>query len=250
MRKFGLIGFPLGHSFSKEFFKEKFESEGITDCFYKNYPMESLEKLPEIICNDTELCGLNVTIPHKTAVLRYVDYMEPAVKEIGAANVLKIRREKTKIHISAFNSDITGIRDSVSPYITGDVKKALILGTGGSSKSVAYALIKMGIEIIKVSRTKSPDALTYDEINSGIISGVDLIINATPLGMYPDIATKPAINYDLLNERHILFDLVYNPEITLFLKTGKEKGCRTISGLKMLYSQAEKSWEIWNDPQL
>ncbi len=250
MRKFGLIGFPLGHSFSKEYFTEKFARENITDSCYENYPIGSIGKICRIISDNPELCGLNVTIPYKTAILRYVDQMDQAVTEVGAANVLKIRKINTKIRITAFNSDITGIKDSLSHYVTANTKKALILGTGGSCRAVAYTLRKMGIEIIKVSRSRSSDALSYNEITPGIIRDTDIIINTTPLGMYPDISSSPAINYDLLNEKHILFDLVYNPELTTFLKMGQERGCRIINGLKMLYSQADKSWEIWNDPQL
>jgi shikimate dehydrogenase len=250
MRKFGLIGFPLGHSFSKKYFREKFEREKITDCRYDNYPIESIEKLSDIIHENPELCGLNVTIPYKTAVLDFAGYKDPAVIEIGAANVLKIKRGKDKINISAFNSDITGITDSLSPFVTGNVKKAMILGSGGSSRAVAYTLKKMGLEIINVSRRKSPGSLTYAEIDQDILENTDLLINTTPLGMYPDISSKPSIDYNLLNEKHILFDLVYNPEMTSFLRMGQERGCRIITGLKMLYSQAERSWEIWNDPDL
>jgi shikimate dehydrogenase len=250
MRKFGLIGFPLEHSFSKKYFTEKFAKERITDCSYENFPIESIERLSWIISNTLEVCGLNVTIPYKTEVLQYADYLEPAVREIKAANVLKIRRGNSKIHISAFNSDITGIRDSLAPYLDGNIRKALILGTGGSSKAVAYTLRKMGLEVLKVSRSKSLEAITYDEMNSGIIPDADILVNTTPLGMYPDISSSPAIDFNQLSEKHILFDLVYNPEITTFLKMGQERGCRIICGLKMLYSQAERSWEIWNDPDL
>lgn len=250
MRKYGLIGFPLGHSFSKEYFAEKFAREKITDCHYENYPIDSIEKLSLIISENPELYGLNVTIPYKTAVLEFADSMDPAVAEIGAANVLKIKREGPKVQISAFNSDITGITESLSLYITRNVKKALIFGTGGSSMAVEYTLGKMGLETIKVSRKKTTGAIRYDEISPGIMEDTDLLVNTTPLGMYPDIYSKPSINYDLLNERHILFDLVYNPELTSFLRAGQERGCKTISGLKMLYSQAEKSWEIWNDHDL
>lgn len=247
MRKFGLIGFPLGHSFSKQYFTDKFEREQISDCEYRNYPVASLEELPGIVRNNPELCGLNVTIPYKTEILHYVDQTEPVVKEIGAANVLKITRKGPVIRINAFNSDISGIRDSVSPLLTGKEKKAMILGTGGSSRAVCYILEKLGLEIIRVSRTGSDATLSYREVNSDIIESSDLIVNTTPLGMYPDISSKPEIDYSLLNEKHILFDLVYNPELTSFLRMGKERGCRIISGLKMLYSQAERSWEIWND---
>lgn len=247
MRKFGLIGFPLGHSFSKKYFTEKFEKEKISDCAYDNYPIASIERLSEIIQKDQELCGLNVTIPYKSAVLEFASSMDPAVQEIGAANVLKIKRKGTKTYISAFNSDITGIRDSFSPYMNRKIKRALILGTGGSSRAVAYILKNMFIDFRYVSRRKSAEVLTYEQLTPQIIEETDLIVNTTPLGMYPEITLKPSIDYSFLNEKHILFDLVYNPEMTTFLKMGQERGCTIITGLTMLYSQAERSWEIWND---
>ncbi len=250
MRKFGLIGFPLGHSFSKKYFTGKFEREKITDCTYDNYPIASIEKLSEIISRDQELCGLNVTIPYKSAVLDFASSMDPAVQEIGAANVLKIRRKGSITYIAAFNSDITGIRDSLPSDLTRKIRKALILGTGGSSRAVAYTLRNMLIEFRYVSRRKTAGALTYDQLTPQIIEETDLIVNTTPLGMYPEISFRPSIDYSLLTERHILFDLVYNPEMTTFLKMGKERGCTIITGLKMLYSQAERSWEIWNDDSL
>ena len=177
------------------------------------------------------------------------DDAEPAVNDIGAVNVLKIRRISGVIRISGFNSDITGICVSVSPY-AGSIKNTLILGTGGSSKAVAYTLKKLGINATLVSRTKKEESITYGDLTPEIVANAELIINTTPLGMFPEINTLPDIDYNLLNEKHILFDLVYNPEITAFLKKGKEKGCKIITGLNMLYAQAERSWEIWNDESL
>ncbi len=250
MRKFGLIGYPLGHSFSGKYFSEKFAREGIMDCSYENYPLETLNRFPELIFETPELCGLNITIPYKTEIINYIDDTDPAVKEIGAVNVLKIKRIENQIRISGYNSDITGIKVSVMPFVAEHIKNAIILGTGGSSKAVAYTLKKMDIGVTFVSRTKKKDCITYGDLTSRVIRKADLIINTTPLGMFPDITTMPDINFNLLNEKHILFDLVYNPEFTAFLRKGKERGCKIITGLKMLYAQAERSWEIWNDVNL
>jgi shikimate dehydrogenase len=250
MRKFGLIGYPLGHSFSGKYFSEKFVREGISDCLYENYPLEKLERFPELISSNRELSGLNVTIPYKTEIIKFLDSTEPAINEIGAVNVLKIRRSGNKVKVSGFNSDVTGIRESIIPYMNTGITNALILGTGGSSKAVAYTLRKAGISFTFVSRTKKNDCITYDNLTPDILLNSQLIINTTPLGMYPDINKMPAIDFKLLSRKHILFDLVYNPEITSFLRKGKESGCTIITGLKMLYAQAERSWEIWNDDSL
>ncbi|HPI69491.1 MAG TPA: shikimate dehydrogenase [Bacteroidales bacterium] len=250
MRKYGLIGYPLGHSFSKKYFTEKFRRENISDCSYDNYPVESIDILPVILENDPEISGLNVTIPWKTDVLKYIDVKEACLNEIGAANVLKIRRKAGSIIVSGFNSDIYGIRESLLPFINEELKNALVLGTGGAAKAVIYVLKSLGLTVINVSRRRKTGILQYEDVDKEIIEKTSIIVNTTPLGMYPDISSLPAINYRLLNENHILFDLVYNPEMTLFLKQGKERGCKIITGLKMLYLQAERSWEIWNDPDI
>jgi shikimate dehydrogenase len=250
MRKYGLVGYPLGHSFSKKYFTEKFDGEYITDCSYENFPLDDINKFPSLLKDNPDLYGLNITIPYKTEVLEYIDIRDTVVDETGAANVLKIKREGDKTIVYGFNSDVTGIRDSILPHLTKDLKSALILGTGGSSRAVAWTLKKMGINYTLISRDQKPGAICYSEINNNIISRIQLIINTTPLGMYPDIASCPVLDYDLLDKRHILFDLVYNPEMTTFLRSGQERGCSIITGLKMLYSQAEKSWEIWNNDNL
>jgi shikimate dehydrogenase len=247
MRKFGLIGFPLGHSFSKKYFAEKFAKENITDCSYENFPIQNLNLFPELIAGDPEICGLNVTIPYKTDILKYIDESEPAINEIGAVNVLKIRRINRKIRISGYNSDVTGIRDSILPVMNDRLKSALILGTGGSSRAVSYALKKLGLKVTLVSRKRRPGIIGYEDITAELLKKTDLIVNTTPLGLFPNTSAKPEIDYSLLNKNHILFDLVYNPELTSFLEAGKERGCKIITGLKMLYSQADRSWEIWND---
>lgn len=245
MRKFGLIGYPLGHSFSKKYFTEKFLREHIKDCSYENYPLAAIGQLPDLIL-DRDIEGLNVTIPYKSTILEYLDMIDPEADAIGAVNVIRIKRSKNKAELSGFNSDIAGIRDTLLPLINDDIKNALVLGTGGSSKAVCYILKGLNVHYTLISREKKPGCLTYSEITPGIIGNTQLFINATPLGMYPDTGSKPELRYDLLNSRQILFDLVYNPEITSFLRMGKERGCTILSGLKMLYSQAEKSWEIWN----
>ena len=250
MRKFGLIGYPLGHSFSNEYFAGKFQNEHINDCSYENYPIYNLKLLPFLIDADNELCGLNVTIPYKSAVILYLDHITQEAEEIGAVNVIKIKRSEGKVKLSGFNSDVTGIRDTLLPYITESKGNAIVLGTGGSSRAVCYVLKKLGLNVTLVSRNKKKGVISYDDIDLRLINSTRLIVNTTPLGMFPDIAGKPDINYRLLNEKHILFDLVYNPELTSFLRMGKEQGCKTISGIKMLHSQAEKAWEIWNDENL
>jgi shikimate dehydrogenase len=250
MRKYGLIGYPLGHSFSRKYFGEKFKNERIQDCSYENYPLTSIDQLPELLLNETDICGLNVTIPYKFEVIRYLDHVDKEASEIGSVNVLKIRRSEGKVSLSGYNSDITGIRDSIKPYLKNNLKNALVLGTGGSSRSVCYVLKNFGITVTQVSRKKRNGVITYEEITPEIISASRLIVNTTPLGMFPEIDSRPDLNYSFLGKSHILFDLVYNPEITRFLESGLLQGCTVITGLNMLHSQAERAWEIWNDDTL
>jgi shikimate dehydrogenase len=250
MRKFGLIGYPLGHSFSKKYFTEKFNTEHISDCSYENFPLKSLDEFRELVASDDELCGLNITIPYKSEIIRFLDVIEPEADEIGAVNVIKIRRQAGEIKLYGYNSDVTGIRDTLLPFMDDNIRNALVLGTGGSSRAVCYVLKKFGLKVDQVSRDRKPGVLVYSDIDSGIINRTQLIINSTPLGMFPDIESKPDINYRMLTRKHILFDLVYNPQLTAFLKMGEEQGCSIISGIKMLHSQAEKSWEIWNNESL
>jgi shikimate dehydrogenase len=250
MRKYGLIGYPLGHSFSKRYFTEKFLNENITGCTYDNYPLQNLDLFQTLISDEPDLYGLNVTIPYKSEIIGFLDYTDPEATEIGAVNVLKIKRSDGRIRLCGYNSDVTGIRDSLQPFINSTMRNAIVLGTGGSSRAVCHVLKKWGMNIYQISRNKSSGLLIYSDITSELIKDARLIINTTPLGMYPDIESKPDINYTLLGSNHILFDLVYNPEFTAFLKMGVKHGCSVISGLKMLHSQAERSWEIWNDNSL
>ncbi len=247
MRKFGLIGYPLGHSFSKKYFTEKFKNENIKDCIYENFPLEEISLIRQLLSDEPDLIGLNVTIPYKSGVFDYLDVISPEAKEIGAVNVIKLSRHDGEVKLSGFNSDVTGIKDSIFPYVTDSNQKAVILGTGGSSRAVLHVLKSLGITTSLVSRNSKPGAIVYEDLDAEIIKSSDFIINTTPLGMYPNTEGRPPLDYKLLSERNILFDLVYNPEYTAFLEMGKKQGCTVISGLKMLYSQAEKAWEIWND---
>jgi shikimate dehydrogenase len=250
MRKFGLIGYPLSHSFSKKYFTEKFFTEHITDCLYNNYPLKKLDEFRELVVSDDELCGLNITIPYKSEIIRFLDVIDPEAEEIGAVNVIKIGRPGGKIKLFGYNSDVTGIRDTLLPFIRDKVRNALVLGTGGSSRAVCFVLKKFEIKVDLVSRERKPGILVYSDIDSEILDNAQLIINTTPLGMFPNTVSRPEINYRRLNQKHILFDLVYNPEITSFLRMGAKQGCSIISGIKMLHSQAEKAWEIWNNDSL
>lgn len=247
MRKFGLIGYPLGHSFSKKYFTEKFRRENITECSYENYPLTEIKQVTELIENEPDLAGFNVTIPYKSEIIKYLTAIDPEAAEIEAVNVVKVTRLNKAHELHGFNSDITGIRASLQPFINATGMNAVILGTGGSSKSVAYVLRKWGLNTILVSRNPCQGTISYDELNAGVLAGAHIIVNTTPLGMFPDIESSPEIRYDYLNPSQILFDLVYNPEETKFMKMGAERGCTIIGGLKMLHTQAEEAWDIWNN---
>jgi shikimate dehydrogenase len=251
MRKFGLIGFPLGHSFSKLYFSNKFMSESIQDCSYDNYEIEELSLLKNIISDDPEICGLNVTIPYKSEVFSYLDFVDDEAVAVGAVNVLKIERTGKKPFVKGFNTDIFGFKKALTPQIdVRKINKAIVLGTGGSSKAVTYVLKNLDIEITHVSRSPGENSISYSDLTDDILHEHKLIVNTTPLGMYPNINAKPRLNYSCLTESHILFDLVYNPAMTTFLQKGHEKGSRIIGGIQMLHYQAEKSWEIWNDDSI
>ena len=250
MRKLGLIGYPLGHSFSKKYFSEKFANENIIDCQYDNYPLTAIEQLPDLIKDNPTLTGLNVTIPYKSSVIKYLDSIEVQAEAVGAVNVLKISRNNEGLTIKGFNSDIDGFRNSISPYLSGRVKNALVLGNGGGAKAVCYVLKELGIKITSVDIEKIEGVITYSDITDELLLNNPLIVNTTPLGMFPNINTCPDINYNSLTRDHILFDLVYNPELTVFLAKGRERGSTIISGIKMLYGQAEKAWEIWNNKNI
>jgi shikimate dehydrogenase len=245
MRKFGLIGFPLSHSFSPAFFSKKFLKEGYADCSYDAFPIESIQKLPELLEENKELEGLNITIPYKKQVIPYLDRCTTAVRQTLACNCIKI---KDKI-LSGYNTDVIGFEKSLLPHLTNAHAAALVLGTGGAAAAVKFVLKKLQIEFLSVSRTAIPDnnIISYSDLTKEVLDAHKLIINTTPLGMYPDVNSSPDISYEFLSPQHYLYDLVYNPEKTQFLKKGIEKGCIVKNGADMLIIQAEESWKIWND---
>ncbi len=246
MRKFGLIGYPLEHSFSSEYFNSKFIREAI-DAKYMNYPLQSIDELEAVLDDNPDLEGLNVTIPYKKAVLTYLHGIEEKADAANAVNVIRIRGKGKMRRLEGFNTDIDGFLLSLKPLLNRRIRRAMILGTGGAAGAVKTALTYLGIEYITVSRSPDKDGLTYSDMEAGIITGFGLIVNTTPLGMYPDTASYPPLPYDMLGEGTVLYDLVYNPEETAFMKLGRERGCIVKNGLEMLQIQAEKAWEIWND---
>jgi shikimate dehydrogenase len=245
MRKFGLIGFPLSHSFSKKYFSEKFEKEGIANAEYELYPLNNIDLLPSLLAGTKQLRGLNVTIPYKQAVLPFLTEIDDAARKIGAVNVLKISENGD---LKGYNSDYYGFKTSLEKYLEmpKDQYQAIVLGTGGASKAVKTALEDLGIPFKMVSRTAKEGVLSYEQISSEQLAQTKLIINTTPLGMSPNVHDCPPLPYEAIGSQHVLYDLVYNPEVTEFMKRGKERGAVVVNGLEMLYLQAEKSWEIWN----
>ena len=242
-KHYGLIGYPLSHSFSQKYFTEKFKGEHINNCVYSNYPLTTINKIEELLTSNHALKGLNVTIPYKESVIPFMDELEEEARTIGAINTIKI----TTGYIKGFNTDIYGFVESLKPLVKDRSNiKALILGTGGASKAIAFGLKKMDIPHQFISRKETENAITYAQLTSEQVKMYQLIINTTPLGMYPKVENCPPIAYGSIEEEHILYDLVYNPEETLFLSKGKERGAVIKNGLEMLHLQAEKAWEIWN----
>lgn len=245
MKLYGLIGYSLGHSFSKKYFTEKFIKEGLEDCRYELFPIPSIKDLPSILNSNPTLKGLNVTIPYKEQVLEYVTESSTAVKEIGAANTIKIAGDK----LISYNTDVTGFENSFLKKLQSSHKKALILGTGGSSKAVQYVLKKLNIDFLLVTRSQQMNTgvINYSMIDEEIMNDHQVIINCTPVGLYPDVNEFPEIPYQFISDTHYLFDLIYKPEKTLFLQKGEEKGAVIENGYEMLIIQAEESWRIWNE---
>ena len=245
MKEFGLIGYPLGHSFSRNYFNEKFLSEGI-DAQYLNFEIADIALLPKILKQHPELKGLNVTIPYKQQVIPYLKELDEDAAAIGAVNVIKFIRKKGKLLLKGYNSDVLGFSQSIEPLLNAQRKKALILGTGGASKAIHHGLKKLGLESVFVSRSAKEGGLTYQDITPAILQEYMVIVNCTPLGMYPHVDECPDIPYESLTSDHLLYDLIYNPDTTLFLKKGAEKGATVKNGLEMLLLQAFESWNIWN----
>ena len=241
----GLIGYPLTHSFSEKYFRDKFSSEGIGDYVYRNFPISEIDLLENLIQEEPSLMGLNVTIPYKEKVLPFLDEIDEVAAEIGAVNTIKISRVAGKLHLKGFNTDVYGFRESLIPLMSGQHKQALVLGTGGASKAICHVLDQFGIEQKYVSRKYIPGNLEYKDLCLSVIRNYTLIINTTPLGTFPDTSTFPDIPYDILTPEHLLYDLVYNPPETEFLRLGKQKGAMVKNGQEMLELQAEGSWKIW-----
>ena len=242
MKVFGLIGYPLGHSFSKDYFTKKFSRQKITDSIYKNFEMASLDSFTETIKEEKNLIGLNVTIPYKENIIRYLDKVDSVAKEIGSVNVIKVIDNK----LIGFNSDYLGFKISLEKWLPNRKFNALVLGSGGSSNAICYALKKLDINY-KIVSTSNPSYFSYEDIrNEEIYSKYKLIINTTPLGMSPNIDSFPNIQYKFLNSNSYLYDLVYNPKQTKFLSKGKKNNSHIKNGLEMLETQAKISWDIWN----
>lgn len=244
--KYGLIGFPLSHSFSKGYFNEKFQSEGL-DAEYVNFEIPNIEEFKALIASNPNLKGMNVTIPYKEKVMKYLDELDEAARMIGAVNVIKFIRTKNGLKLKGYNSDYIGFYDSIGPELNESHKKALILGTGGASKAVVYALDKLGLKCTYVSRTPGKDEFSYTDLDEKIMKEYTVIVNTTPVGMYPNVDETPDIPYQYLTSEHLLYDLLYNPDVTKFMQLGREHGAVVKNGLEMLLLQAFISWQIWQD---
>jgi len=259
MKQYGLIGFPLSHSFSKKYFTEKFEREKIEDSAYELYPLEHIKDLQDLLDLNPNLCGLNVTVPHKISVLRYLDWIEPDARGAGAVNCIRITAESPVMaafagevgvsghdfRLEGFNTDIYGFEMSLKPLIGNHHDKALVLGDGGAAKAVKCVLENLGIEFKCVTRKSLPGNILFSDLKPHHVKDRKLIINTTPIGMSPNVDDCPPIPYGAITDEHVLYDLIYNPEQTLFLKKGEEQGAVTKNGYEMLILQAEKAWEIW-----
>lgn len=247
MKIYGLIGHPLSHSFSARFFNEKFEKEEI-DARYLNFDLEEITQFPDLLIRYPDLEGMNVTIPYKEAIIPYLDELDEKAAKIGAVNVIRVIRKEGRTILKGYNSDWVGFRDALQPLLTKNHRKALVLGTGGASKAVVMALHEMGLTTQYVSRTGSETNLTYEEITADRLQGYDVVVNTTPVGMYPHIEEAPPLPYEKgVNSAHIFFDLIYNPEETRFMKLAAAQGASVKNGYEMLIGQALEAWRIWND---
>ena len=241
MKQYGLIGKTLDHSFSKSYFENKFSTEHIQNTSYSNFPLKSIEEFKSLI-KKTSISGLNITIPYKTSIIPFLDELSEAAKSIGAVNTILFKNNQ----LIGYNTDYIGFHNAIKPFLKNTMEQALILGTGGASKAVVYALEKIGIKCLCVSRFPNEQQLNYDQLNDLVLKHHLLIVNTTPLGTTPNINECPSIPYQFITEQHLLVDLVYNPEETLFLKKGRKKLANILNGKSMLIHQAEEAWKIWN----
>ena len=241
---YGLIGYPLGHSFSKGYFTDFFKSEGI-DAEYKNFELPQIDGVSDMLAQETMLKGFNVTIPYKQQIFKYLDEIDAAAQAVGAVNVVKVIRDGEGIKLKGYNTDIIGFGDSIRPLLKPHHTHALILGTGGASKAADYVLQQFGLTTTFVSRTKRADVISYDELTAERLEQYTVIVNTTPLGMHPKTDACPPLDYTAIDDRHLLFDVIYNPEKTLFLQRGEEAGATICNGMDMLIGQAKAAWNIW-----
>lgn len=249
MDKYGLIGYPLGHSFSMNYFNQKFSDEGI-NAKYLNFEIASIDELLEVLSANPELKGLNVTIPYKERVIPFLDSITPEARAIGAVNVIRVTRDGTKIRLKGYNSDVIGFTKSIEPMLDKKWhKKALILGTGGASKAINYGLKNLGLEPVFVSRYQRPGTIQYQDITAEVVKEYNVIVNCTPLGMYPHVDECPQLPYEAMDQHTILYDLIYNPDETLFMRRGAEHRADVKNGLEMLLLQAFASWNMWHDKE-
>lgn len=246
MDKYGLIGYPLGHSFSISYFNQKFKDEGI-DAVYENFEIVNIDLLPEVLDSNPNLKGLNVTIPYKQKVIPFLDKISPEARAIGAVNVIKVIHEGKSVKLKGYNSDVIGFTQSIEPMLERYHKKALILGTGGASKAVDYGLKSLGLETVFVSRYERPGTIQYGNITPEVIKEYNVIVNCTPIGMYPNTEVCPELPYEAMDSHTILYDLIYNPDETLFMKKGAAYGANVKNGLEMLLLQAFSSWDFWHE---
>lgn len=242
--KYGLIGYPLGHSFSRQYHNERFERENIA-AVYDNYELPDISLLPELVARETALRGLNVTIPYKQSVMTYLDAIDNVAQRVVAVNVIKIERDNNRVRMVGYNSDYTGFRNSLVPLLQPHHRRALVLGTGGASKAVCAALHDLNIATTSVSRTPGEGKISYEELSPEVMESHTLIVNATPLGMYPRVTDCAPIPYTHITPRHLCYDVVYNPQQTAFMQRCALQGATVCNGLQMLYGQADAAWEIW-----
>lgn len=245
MRVFGLIGYPLGHSFSKKYFTDFFEKENLSDCAFENFEMENISSIRELAQKNSSLCGFNVTIPHKKSIIKYLDKLDSLASEVGAVNCVKIIRHNSNIELIGYNTDVIGFENSLKNMLHGLTPKALVLGSGGASAAVCVALKRLGIDYEVVSREKNNGYLIYSDLTQHVFLKFRLIINTTPLGMHPNINSLPNIPYQNIESGFFAYDLVYNPAQTAFLEKCRQKGATVKNGCQMLIGQAMASWEIY-----
>ena len=246
MKTYGLIGYPLGHSFSRGYFTDYFGREGI-EAEYKNFELPSIEQLAQVLQTEPTLQGFNVTIPYKQQVFSFLSELSEAAQAIGAVNVVKVMRRDEGLYLKGYNTDYIGFTDSIRPHLKPHHTHALILGTGGASKAVDYALRKLGLKTQYVSRTAREGIIAYDELTPELMTQYTVIVNTTPLGMHPKVDECPPLDYAQLTPQHLLYDVVYNPAKTLFLQRGEEHGATICNGMDMLIGQAKAAWKIWNN---